>query len=212
VVLVPVALGDLPVRVERGEFAHNRSAGRSGIRSFPGVQRSPKAETRRYERAFSGVALRSIPVRNMSLASRHSGSSRTRLGATVTAEDPAEELGALSPHDRVTRRFPRRYLHGGVASPLHAIPVTRHRWCPTCQCTVTVAVDVLAGSARLVCRSCGRFPDTRRAITQSLAESVERIRMFGSAALDLAFVAEGRTDTCAIDACVMLANKPLQML
>jgi myo-inositol-1(or 4)-monophosphatase len=43
----------------------------------------------------------------------------------------------------------------------------------------------------------------RFAITQSLAERVERIRMFGSAALDLAFVAEGRTDGC-----VILANKP----
>jgi myo-inositol-1(or 4)-monophosphatase len=36
-----------------------------------------------------------------------------------------------------------------------------------------------------------------------LAVNVERIRMFGSADLDLAFVAEGRTDACNI-----LANKP----
>lgn len=43
----------------------------------------------------------------------------------------------------------------------------------------------------------------RFAVTQALAESVERVRMFGSAALDLAFVADGR-----IDACVILANKP----
>ncbi|GAA1022088.1 MULTISPECIES: inositol monophosphatase family protein [Amycolatopsis] len=40
-------------------------------------------------------------------------------------------------------------------------------------------------------------------VTQALAENVERVRMFGSAALDLAFVAEGRTD-----ACVILSNKP----
>jgi fructose-1,6-bisphosphatase/inositol monophosphatase family enzyme len=72
---------------------------------------------------------------------------------------------------------------------------------------VNVAVDVFDGSVRLTCRSCGRLPVTRCTVTQSLAESVERVRMFGSAALDLAFVAEGRTD-----ACVILANKPSQAL
>ena len=40
-------------------------------------------------------------------------------------------------------------------------------------------------------------------LTTLLAERVERVRMFGSAALDLAWVAEGRTD-----ATIMLANKP----
>ncbi len=40
-------------------------------------------------------------------------------------------------------------------------------------------------------------------LTTLLAERVERIRMFGSAALDLAWVAEGRTD-----AAIILANKP----
>jgi hypothetical protein len=45
--------------------------------------------------------------------------------------------------------------------------------------------------ARRVTKNKHRF-----AITQGLAERVERIRMFGSAALDLAFVAEGRTDAC----------------
>jgi myo-inositol-1(or 4)-monophosphatase len=43
----------------------------------------------------------------------------------------------------------------------------------------------------------------RFAVTQAIVANVERVRMFGSAALDLAFVAEGRTD-----ACVILANKP----
>jgi myo-inositol-1(or 4)-monophosphatase len=43
----------------------------------------------------------------------------------------------------------------------------------------------------------------RLMVTKTLAENVERVRMFGSAALDLAWVAEGRTD-----ACVILANKP----
>jgi myo-inositol-1(or 4)-monophosphatase len=43
----------------------------------------------------------------------------------------------------------------------------------------------------------------RLRLTTILAERVERVRMFGSAALDLAWVAEGRTD-----ASVILANKP----
>jgi myo-inositol-1(or 4)-monophosphatase len=43
----------------------------------------------------------------------------------------------------------------------------------------------------------------RLRLTALLAERVERVRMFGTAALDLAWVAEGRTDATAI-----LANKP----
>ncbi|MFE3188898.1 inositol monophosphatase family protein [Nocardia sp. NPDC059240] len=43
----------------------------------------------------------------------------------------------------------------------------------------------------------------RLAVTAGLADQVERVRMFGSAALDLVWVAEGR-----IDACVLLTNKP----
>jgi myo-inositol-1(or 4)-monophosphatase len=46
----------------------------------------------------------------------------------------------------------------------------------------------------------------RFAVTQALAENVERVRMFGAASLDLAWVAEGRTD-----ACIILANKPWDM-
>ncbi len=45
--------------------------------------------------------------------------------------------------------------------------------------------------------------ERRILLTRLLADRVERIRMFGSAALDIAWVAEGRTD-----ACVILANKP----
>ena len=43
----------------------------------------------------------------------------------------------------------------------------------------------------------------RLALTTELVPRVERIRMFGAATLDLAFVAEG-----AIDACIMMSNKP----
>jgi myo-inositol-1(or 4)-monophosphatase len=45
--------------------------------------------------------------------------------------------------------------------------------------------------------------EQRLRLTALLAERIERVRMFGSAALDLAWVAEGRTD-----AAVILANKP----
>lgn len=45
--------------------------------------------------------------------------------------------------------------------------------------------------------------ERRIRLTTLLAEQVERVRMFGSAALDLAWVAEGRTD-----ATVILSNKP----
>ncbi len=43
----------------------------------------------------------------------------------------------------------------------------------------------------------------RLALTQELAARVQRVRMFGSAAIDLAWVAQGRTD-----ALVMLGNNP----
>ncbi len=43
----------------------------------------------------------------------------------------------------------------------------------------------------------------RFATTAALAERVERVRMVGSAALDLAWVAEGR-----LDGCVLLTNQP----
>ncbi|MFC7384076.1 inositol monophosphatase family protein [Sphaerisporangium rhizosphaerae] len=43
----------------------------------------------------------------------------------------------------------------------------------------------------------------RLAITGLLAERAQRVRMFGSAAIDLAWVAEGRTD-----ACLMMNNRP----
>jgi myo-inositol-1(or 4)-monophosphatase len=43
----------------------------------------------------------------------------------------------------------------------------------------------------------------RVALTAALADRVQRIRMLGSAAIDLVWVAEGK-----LDACVMLSNKP----
>jgi myo-inositol-1(or 4)-monophosphatase len=43
----------------------------------------------------------------------------------------------------------------------------------------------------------------RLALTTALATTVQRVRMLGSAATDLAWVAEGR-----LDGCVILSNKP----
>jgi myo-inositol-1(or 4)-monophosphatase len=47
---------------------------------------------------------------------------------------------------------------------------------------------------------------TRLAITEALAAVAERVRMFGSAALDLAWAAEGRTDGC-----IIMSNKQWDM-
>lgn len=44
---------------------------------------------------------------------------------------------------------------------------------------------------------------SRFKVTEALASKVQRVRMFGSAAIDLAWVAEGR-----LDACISLSNKP----
>ncbi|MGW6333131.1 inositol monophosphatase family protein [Nocardia rhamnosiphila] len=47
---------------------------------------------------------------------------------------------------------------------------------------------------------------TRLAITEALAAEAERVRMLGSAALDLAWTAEGRTDGC-----IIMSNKQWDM-
>ncbi|MEU7768582.1 inositol monophosphatase family protein [Nocardia sp. NPDC049190] len=49
-----------------------------------------------------------------------------------------------------------------------------------------------------------RYKNAQRiSLTSALAANVERVRMFGSAALDLAWVAEGRTDGC-----IIMSNNP----
>ncbi|MER7134514.1 inositol monophosphatase family protein [Streptosporangium saharense] len=61
---------------------------------------------------------------------------------------------------------------------------------PIAEQAVTIAADILRT----------RLPG---AVTGELAARVQRVRMFGSAAVDLAWTAEGR-----IDAAIMLSNKP----
>ena len=67
-----------------------------------------------------------------------------RLASTLSTEDIAEENG-LNPLERITCRLHRRWLHHCISSPAHVIAVTGHRWCRSCQCAVTVAVDELTG-------------------------------------------------------------------
>jgi len=83
-----------------------------------------------------------------------------RLAASLAREDLAEERG-LSPHERITCRLHRRWIHECIASPRHAIPVTGHRWCYRCQVATSIAVDELAGSVRLTCPRCGQLPANR---------------------------------------------------
>jgi hypothetical protein len=71
-----------------------------------------------------------------------------RLARALVTEDEDEEHG-LSPHERTTCHLRRRWLHDCVSSPLHAIPVTGHRWCRRCECAGNVAVDELAGDVSL---------------------------------------------------------------
>jgi hypothetical protein len=80
-----------------------------------------------------------------------------RLAVTLSAEDAAEE-GDLDPLERTTCYTHRRWLHHCVASPLHVIVVTGHRWCRTCSCAVNVAIDQLTGDVSLTCPKCDRMP------------------------------------------------------
>jgi myo-inositol-1(or 4)-monophosphatase len=69
--------------------------------------------------------------------------------------------------------------------------------------TTSLSESVVSIGDYAVGRHAATKNERRLRLTTLLAERVERIRMFGSAALDLAWVAEGRTD-----ATIMLANKP----
>lgn len=102
-----------------------------------------------------------------------------QLAAALSTEDHAEAENGLDPLERTTCWTHRRWLHQCIASPLHVIQVTGHRWCRNCACAVNVAVDELKGDVRLNCPRCGRTPDTRatrqimRACRASLAAATE---------------------------------------
>lgn len=102
-----------------------------------------------------------------------------RLALALSAEDRAEAEG-LDPLERITCRTHQRWLHQCIASPLHVIVVTGHRWCRPCGRPLSVAVDEFAGDVRLTCLRCGRTPNDRanrqilRGCRASLAAAHER--------------------------------------
>ena len=77
-----------------------------------------------------------------------------RLATILAEEDLAEDRG-LSPHDRITCRLHRKWVHHCISSPLHVIPLTGHRWCRDCRIATSVAVDELTGGVVLTCPRCG---------------------------------------------------------
>jgi len=83
------------------------------------------------------------------------------LTATLADEDTMEERAELSPHERLTCRLHRRWAYQCIASPVHVIPVTGHRWCRTCETSMCVEVDELRGTVALTCPRCGNAPATR---------------------------------------------------
>ncbi|MFC0110559.1 hypothetical protein [Kibdelosporangium aridum] len=77
------------------------------------------------------------------------------LVGRLAAEDEAERAERLSPDDRLTCHVHGKWIHQCVSSPLHAHPVTRHRWCRDCAMVLTVTVDELARTVAMRCPRCG---------------------------------------------------------
>ncbi|MCG8916960.1 inositol monophosphatase [Actinokineospora sp. PR83] len=80
-------------------------------------------------------------------------------------------------------------------------------WCGTGRLMVSATVDPRQAIVSIGDYATGPGSDEKNAnrlrLTEQLSKSVERVRMFGSAAVDLAWVSEGITD-----AVIMLVNKP----
>ena len=95
------------------------------------------------------------------IAPRYADLRDRQLATALSTEDTLEAEDGLDPLERTTCWTHRRWLHQCIASPLHVIQVTGHRWCRDCACAVTVAVDELIGDVRLTCPRCGHTPDTR---------------------------------------------------
>lgn len=69
--------------------------------------------------------------------------------------------------------------------------------------TETLAEAIVATGDYAVGKNAGPKNSVRLALTSALASKVQRVRMLGSAATDLVWVAEGK-----LDACIILSNKP----
>lgn len=91
-------------------------------------------------------------------AERYESLADRDLAAMLAAEDVEEESGGLHALDRITCAVHRRWAHECIASPLHIIAVTGHRWCRTCQTMAMVSVDHLAGVVKVLCPRCWRAP------------------------------------------------------
>lgn len=73
----------------------------------------------------------------------------------------------------------------------------------TCNAVTDLADAIVSLGDYAVGPDAARRNEHRIALTAALIPRVERIRMFGAATLDLAFIAEGSTD-----ACIIMSNKP----
>lgn len=91
-----------------------------------------------------------------------------RLAEALFTENEAEERG-FSPFERLTCRIHRRWIHDCIASPVHVVPMTGHRWCRRCQRPASIAVDQLDGLVTVLCTRCGRIPG------QSATEQIIRV-------------------------------------
>lgn len=102
----------------------------------------------------------------------------TVMATALAREDSAEEHAGLSPHDRITCPVHRRWVHQCASSPEHAIRVTGHRWCRSCDAAVTIAVDELTGTVTLTCPRCHRSPDTaaNHQVLRSCRASIDAAR------------------------------------
>jgi hypothetical protein len=127
------------------------------------------------------TAVMTLDPPSSGFADRYADLADRRLAAALAAEDRAEDAG-LDPLERATCRVHRRWLHRCIASPVHVMMVTGHRWCRTCEASATVAIDELAGAVRVTCSRCGRTPEGRatrqivRCCMASMAAAQDRYR------------------------------------
>ncbi|KAA9150412.1 hypothetical protein FPZ12_041205 [Amycolatopsis acidicola] len=112
-------------------------------------------------------------------AARYADLADRTLAAALSEEDRAEARG-LDPFERRTCHTHRRWLHHCIASPVHVVVVTGHRWCRDCACPAAVVVDELAGDVRMYCPSCGRMPDgpANRQVLRACRASLASARCF----------------------------------
>jgi hypothetical protein len=95
----------------------------------------------------------------MTYSGRYADLADRHLAATLAVEDAAEAQD-LSPLERITCYTHRRWVHECIASPLHVIVVTGHRWCRQCQTAATAAVDELSCTVSVTCPRCRQTLDT----------------------------------------------------